>query len=155
MNKKKEKYIYKEVSETEVTQRPGGWLRRLGLLNLILAMEMLSGEYGLAWAEKWRDHLGDPRWLDKAMDNTFDRIRDEDQELLREMYEEWLWYAANLDLEVAVDLGFVAEVCLLWGDGRRVVDGGQVQTVLVSLGGASREDAKRSLTSEYEFVRWW
>ena len=131
------------------------WLERLGVGNLILAMEMLSGDYGLAWADKWRDHLDDPKWLDRAMVNTFGRLRDEDQELLRELYEDWQWYFANLDLAAAVKLGYVAEVALLWGDGQRVVDGGRVQTVLVSLDGASREDAKRSLTSEYEFLRWW
>ena len=67
----------------------------------------------------------------------------------------WRWCFENLDLEAAVKLGYVAEVALLWGGGQRVVDDGQVQTVLVSLGGASREEAKSSLTSEYEFVRWW
>ena len=87
------------------------------MMNLVMMMEMLCGEYGLAWADKWSDHQDDPKWLDKAMDNTFDRIREEDQELLRDQYEEWLWYAANLDLEQAVDLGFVAEVALLWGGG--------------------------------------
>ena len=89
------------------------------------------------------------------MDNTFDRIRDEDQELLREMYEDWLWYAANLDLGAAVDLGYVAEAALLDRYGRRIIDAGEVQTVLVKLDGASREEAKGSLTSEYEFLRWW
>jgi hypothetical protein len=125
------------------------------MMNLVMMMELLSDEYGFAWADQWAENLDDPKWLDRAMDNTFDRIRDADQELLREMYEDWLWCAANLDLEASVSLGYVAEVALLWGDGRRVVDAGQVQTVLVSLDGASREEAKRSLTSEYEFLRWW
>ena len=157
MNKKrkKEKYIYREVCETEVTQRPGGWLGRFGLLNLVAAMEILSGDYDLPWADQWQRNWDNPRWLDRAMVNTFGRLRDEDQELLRPLYEDWCWYFANLDLNAAVGLGFVAEVALLWGDGRRVVDDGQVQTVLVSLSGGSREDAKSSLTSEYEFLRWW
>jgi hypothetical protein len=131
------------------------WLERLGVGNLILAMEMLSGEYGFGWAEKWQQNLDDPKWLDQAMKHTFGRLNDADQELVRELYEDWLWYFANLDLVAAVKLGYVAEVALLWGDGRRVVDDGQVQTVLVSLDGASSEEAKRSLTSEYEFMRWW
>ena len=148
-------YIYKEVTETEVGQWDSWWLRRIGLFNLVLAMEMLSGEYDLPWAGQWQQHLDDPKWLDKAMVNTFGRLNDADQELVRPLYEDWQWYFANLDLAAAVKFRHVAEVALLWGDGRRVVDGGQVQTVLVSLDGASREDAKRSLTSEYEFLRWW
>ena len=149
-------YIYKRVTETRVGQRDSGsWLQRFGMMNLVMMMKLLSEEYGFLWADQWQLNLDDPEWLGKAMDNTFERIREEDQELLRDQYEEWLWYAANLDLEAAVDLGYVAEVCLLWGDGRRVVDGGQVQTVLVKLDGATREEAKGSLKSEYEFVRWW
>ena len=85
----------------------------------------------------------------------FGRLKTEDQELVRELYEDWCWYFENLDLEAAVGLGYVAEVALLWGGGQRVVDAGEVQTVLVKLDGASREEAKRSLTSEYEFLRWW
>ena len=131
------------------------WLERLGVGNLILAMEMLSADYGMPWADQWQQNLDDPQWLDRAMKNTFGRLNDADKELVRPLYEDWCWYFANLDLEAAVKRGYAAEVALLWGDGRRVVDGGQVQTVLVSLDGASREDAKRSLTSEYEFLRWW
>jgi hypothetical protein len=133
----------------------GWWLKRIGMDDLVGAMRLLSGEYELSWADSWADHLDEPKWLDRAMVNTLGRLRDADQELLRELYEDWCWYFANLDLEAAVKLGYVAEVALLWGDGRRVVDDGQVQTVLVSLDGASREDAKGSLTSEYEFFRWW
>ena len=155
MNKKKEKYIYREVSETEVAQRPGRWLRRFGLLNLVFGMELLSGDYDLPWADQWRRNWDNPAWLDRAMKNTFGRLNDADQKLVRPLYEDWQWYFANLDLEAAVGLGYVAEVALLWGGGQRVVDDGQVQTVLVSLVGASREDAKGSLTSEYEFLRWW
>jgi len=155
MNKKNSIYIYKEVTETEVGQWDGGWLGRFGLLDLVMGMELLSGEYGMKWADQWRRNWDNPAWLDRAMVNTFGRLNDADQELVAPLYEDWLWYFENLDLEAAVKLGYVAEVALLWGDGRRVVDGGQAQTVLVSLGGASREDAKRSLTSEYEFLRWW
>ena len=130
------------------------WLERLGVGNLILAMEMLSGDYGFDWADQWQRNLDDPKWLDKAMKNTFGRLKTEDQELLRPLYEDWQWYFENLDLAAAVKFRHVAEVALLWGDGRRVVDGGRLQTVLVPLDGASREEAKRSLTSEYEFIRW-
>jgi hypothetical protein len=133
----------------------GWWLKRIGMDDLVGAMRLLSGEYELSWADSWADHLDDPKWLDRAMVNTLGRLRDDDQELLRELYEDWQWYFSNLDLEAAVKLGYAAEVALLDGGKKRVVDGGQVQTVLVSLDGASREDAKRSLTSEYEFVRWW
>ena len=135
-------------------QWANGWLQRFGLLNLVLAMEMLSGDYGFAWADQWRRNWDDPKWLDKAMVNTFGRLSDADKEMVAPLYEDWQWYFANLDLEAAVSLGYVAEVAMLWGDGRRVVDDGRVQTVLVSLDGASREDAKGSLTSEYEFLRW-
>ena len=155
MNKKKDIYIYREVTETRVGQWDSGWLKRFGLGNLVLAMEMLSGEYDLAWAGKWQQHLDDPKWLDRAMINTFGRLNEEDQEMVAPLYEDWQWYFANLDLEAAVKLGYVAEVALLWSDGRRVVDAGEVQTVLVELDGGSREEAKRSLTSEYEFLRWW
>ena len=130
------------------------WLERLGVANLVAGMEILSGDYGLPWADQWQRNLDDPKWLDKAMKHTFGRLDDADKELVRPLYEDWLWYFENLDLAAAVSLGYVAEVVLLWGDGRRVVDGGQVQTVLVSLSGASREDARSSLTSEYEFLRW-
>jgi hypothetical protein len=148
--------IYKEVTETRVGQRDSGsWLRRFGMGNLVLAMEMLSGEYDLPWAGQWQQHLDDPKWLDRAMVNTFGRLNDADKEMVAPLYEDWQWYFSNLDLEAAVGLGYIAEAALLWGGGQRVLDGGQVQTVLVSLGGTSREDAKRSLTSEYEFLRWW
>ncbi len=155
INKNKYIYISKEVSEKDMTQWPTpSWLRRIGMMDLVAAMEMLSGEYGFDWADQWRRNWDNPAWLDRAMVNTFGRLKTEDQELLRPLYEDWQWYFANLDLAAAVGLGYVAEVALLWGDGRRVVDDGQVQTVLVSLGGVSREAAKSSLTSEYEFVRW-
>ena len=124
-------------------------------MDLVAAMDLLSGEYGFAWADQWRRNLDDPKWLDKAMVNTFGRLNDEDQELVAPLYEDWQWCFANLDLAAAVSLVFVAEVALLWGDGQRVKVDGEVQTVLVSLAGASREDAKSSLTSEYEFLRWW
>ena len=122
---------------------------------LVHAMAVLSGEYGMKWAEQWQRRLDDPRWLDKAMKHTFGRLNEDDQELVRPLYEDWCWCFANLDLAAAVSLGYAAEVALLWGDGRRVIADGQVQTVLVALDGASREEAKGSLTSEYEFVRWW
>ena len=155
MKSKKYIYISKVVTEKDMTQWPGNWLRRFGLLDLVAAMELLSGEYDLPWADQWQRNWDNPAWLDRAMVNTFGRLNDADQELVAPLYEEWRWCFANLDLEAAVGLGFVAEVALLWGDGRRVVADGQAQTVLVSLDGASREDAKSSLTSEYEFLRWW
>jgi len=137
-----------------VGQWDSWWLRRFGLLDLVMGMELLSGEYGMKWADQWRRNWDNPAWLDRAMVNTFGRLNDADQELVAPLYEDWQWYFANLDLEAAVGLGVVAEVSLLWGDGRRIVADGRVQTVLVSLGGASREEAKSSLTSEYEFLRW-
>jgi len=130
-------------------------LRRFGLLDLVMGMEILSGDYDLPWADQWQRNLDNPAWLDRAMVNTFGRLNDADQKLVAPLYEDWQWYFENLDLDAAVKLDYVAEVALLWGGGQRVVDGGQVQTVLVSLGGASREEARSSLTSEYEFVRWW
>ena len=148
-------YIYREVTEKDMTQWPGNWLGRFGLLDLVMGMELLSGDYDLPWADQWRRNWDNPAWLDRAMVNTFGRLNDADKESVRPLYEDWQWYFLNLDLEAAVGLGYVAEVALLWGDGRRVKVDGEVQTVLVSLGGASREDAKSSLTSEYEFVRWW
>jgi hypothetical protein len=152
------KEIYKNirVTQNKVGQRnTGSWLRRLGLYDLVMAMILLSDEYGLKWADDWWLNLDDPKWLNRAMVNTFGRFNDTDKELVRALYEDWRWYFANLDLEAAVNLGYVAEVALLWGDGGAVVDDGQVQTVLVALDGASREDAKGSLTSEYEFLCWW
>ena len=131
------------------------WLERLGVANLVLAMQMLSDEYGFAWADQWQRNLDNPKWLDRAMINTFGRLNGEDQEMVAPLYEDWQWYFANLDLAAAVKLGYVAEVALLWSGGQRVVDDGQVQTVLVALDGASRDEAKRSLTSEGGFVRCW
>ena len=148
-------YIYREVTETRVGQRDSGWLRRFGLFNLVAAMELLSGDYELPWADQWRRNWDDPKWLDRAMKNTFGRFNDADQKLVAPLYEDWQWYFLNLDLAAAVSLGYVAEVSLLDKDRRRVKVDGEVQTVLVSLGGASREEAKGSLTSEYEFLRWW
>ena len=133
----------------------GKWLKRIGMMNLVLAMQMLSAEYELQWSGSWPDHLDEPKWLDRAMVNTFGRLNDADKKMVAPMYEDWQWYFSNLDLEAAVSLGYVALVALLWSDGRRVVDAGEVQTVLVALDGASREEAKRSLTSEYEILRWW
>ena len=124
------------------------------MMDLVAGMWLLSGEYELKWAGSWPNHLDEPKWLDKAIKNTFQRLNDADQELVRPLVEDWQWYFANLDLEAAVGLGFVAEVALLDADRRRVKVDGEVQTVLVSLDGASREDARSSLTSEYEFVRW-
>ena len=155
---KKDKYIYKskEVTQKEVVQwSTPSWLRRIGMDMLVHGMAMLSREYGLKWAASWDDHWDDPKWLNRAMLNTFGRLREEDRELVRELYEDWCWYAANLDLESLVDLGYAAEVYLLDRNGRRISAEGRYQTILVKLDGASREDAKGSLTSEYDFVRWW
>jgi hypothetical protein len=155
----KYKSIYREVTETRVGQRDNGnWLRRIGMFDLVMMMDLLSGEYGFDWAEKWRQNLDDPKWLGKAMVNTFDRLRDEDQELLRELYEDWCWYFSNLDLEAAVNLGYLAEVYLLDRNGRRVVADGRFQTVLVNLEGATREEALCQLNRDrnvYGFSRWW
>jgi hypothetical protein len=122
---------------------------------LVHGMVMLSRDYGMKWSDQWQRHLDDPGWLDKAMVNTFERLSDVDQELVRPLYEDWQWYYSNLDLAAAVNLGYAAEVYLLDRNGCRICFSGQYQTILVKLDGASREDAKRSLTSEYEFVRWW
>jgi hypothetical protein len=152
-------YIYKEVTETRVGQRDSGsWLRRFGLGNLVLAMEMLSGEYDLPWAGQWQQHLDDPKWLGKAMVNTFGRLNDADQEMVAPLYEDWQWYFSNLDLEAAVNLGYLAEVYLLDRNGRRVVADGRFQTVLVNLEGATREEALCQLNRDrnvYGFSRWW
>jgi len=134
----------------------GWWLRRIGMDVLVHAMAMLSRDYGLKWAASWADHLDDPRWLNKAMLNTFGRLSYEDKELVRPLYEDWCWYYEYLDLTAAVDLGYAAEVYLLDRNGCRVCASGQYQTILVKLDGASRKDALCQLNRDfYEFVRWW
>ena len=134
----------------------GLWLARIGMDVLVHAMQSLSAEYGLAWADSWPDHLDDPKWLNRAMLNTFGRLREDDQELLRELYEDWCWYFSNLDLEALVELGYAAEVYLLDRSGNRISAEGRYQTILVKLDGASREDALCQLNSDfYEVIRWW
>ena len=155
------KEIYKNirVTQNKVGQRDtGSWLRRLGLYDLVMAMILLSDEYGLKWADDWWLNLDDPKWLNKAMVNTFGRLRDDDQELVRPLYEDWQWYYSNFDLEAAVNLGYLAEVYLLDRNGRRVVADGRFQTVLVNLEGATREEALCQLNRDrnvYGFSRWW
>ncbi len=115
------------------------WLERLGVADLVAGMQMLSADYDLPWAAQWQQNLDNPGWLDRAIKNTFGRLDEADKKLVRAMYEDWQWCFGELDLAAAVKLGHVAEVALLWGDGRRVKVDGHAQTVLVSLGGASRE----------------
>ena len=57
------------------------WLERLGVGNLILAMEMLSADYGMSWADQWQRNLDDPKWLDRP-------IKFEGE---REKWANWKW----------------------------------------------------------------
>jgi hypothetical protein len=123
---------------------------------LVMAMRMLSAEYELKWAHRWEAHLDEPKWLSKAMVNTYDRLSEEDKAMVNPQYEDWLWYAANLDLEQTVRLKYTALVVLVDRWGSRIIDGGEVQTILVELDGATRDEALCQLNREcYEFVRWW
>ena len=70
----------------------GWWLKRFGMDDLVGAMRLLSGEYELSWADSWPNHLDEPKWLDRAMVNTFGRLNDADKEIVRPLYEDWRWY---------------------------------------------------------------
>lgn len=123
---------------------------------LVCAMQSLSAEYGLAWADHWTVHLDDPKWLARAMVNTFMRLGDADKAIVNPLYEDWLWYSSHFDLEALVGIGYVAEVYLLDRNGQRISADGEYKTVVVKLDGASRKKALCQLKRDfYEFVRWW
>ena len=151
------KHIIKGNKENSDTMtQTGSWLRRIGMDVLVHAIAMLSDEYGMKWAASWPNHLDDPKWLNRAMVNTFGRLRDADKAVVNPLYEDWLWYSECFDLEATVALGYVAEVYLLDRNRNRISAEGRYQTILVSLDGASREEALCQLNRDtYEFVRWW
>ena len=135
-------------------EQNGQWLRRVGLDGLVRTMERLSAEYGMPWADSWQRHLDDPGWLRRAIVNTYKRLDETDTAKANPLVQEWLWYAANFDLEAMVSYEYTAEVYLLDRWKRRVFAEGQYRTILVSLRGRTRYQARCRLNAGYEFVRW-
>lgn len=109
-----------EHNSDTLTQTGGRWLTRLGLMDLVFGMAILSDEYKLDWAASWDDHLDDPDWLKRAMANTFMRLKPADKELVRPLYDDWLWYEKTFDMKALVVPEFNALCYLLDGEGKRV-----------------------------------
>lgn len=136
-------------------QRDSRWLERIGMLDLVLAMRMLSGDYGMSWAESWDAHLDEPDWLKRAMTNTFRLLKDTDRQVVRPLYEAWLWYAENFDLDAMMRQGLLLEVYLLDRNRQRISCDGQYKTIVLELQADSRQDALLQVNSDwYEFKCW-
>jgi hypothetical protein len=134
----------------------GRWLLRLGLAELVAAMVILSEEYKLEWATSWNDHLDDPDWLRRAMANTFMRLKSADKDLIRPLYEDWLWYEKTFDMKGLVVPEYNALCYLLDRDGKRVSRMDGPVTVLVGLKGQDKREALETLDRRrYEFFKWW
>ncbi len=139
-----------------LTQIDGRWLMRLGLMELVAAMMILSEEYKLEWAASWNDHLDDPDWLRRAMANTFTWLKPHDKDIIRPLYEDWLWYEKTFDMKGLVVPEFNALCYLLDKGGKRVSRMDGPVTVLVGLKGQDREEALATLDTRcYEFKEWW
>jgi hypothetical protein len=134
----------------------GRWLVRLGLWELVCGMVILSEEYGLEWAASWNDHLDDPDWLGRAMANTFVQLKPADKDLVRPLYDDWLWFEKNFDMKGLVVPEYNALCYLLDKGGKRVSRMDRPVTVLVGLKGQDKREALETLdVKKYEFCRWW
>jgi hypothetical protein len=139
-----------------LTQTSGRWLVRLGLVELVAAMVILSEEYKLDWAASWNDHLDDPDWLRRAMANTFMRLKPADKNLIRPLYEDWLWYDKTFDMKGLVVPEYNALCYLLDNNGKRVRRMDGPVTVLRGLKGQDKREALATLDTKcYEFCCWW
>jgi hypothetical protein len=142
-----------------LTQTSGRWLVRLGLMDLVFGMTVLSEEYKMAWAASWDEHLDDPDWLKRAMANTFIQLKPADKDLVRPLYDDWLWYESRyigIDMQFLVVPEFNALCYLLDRDGKRVCRMDGPVTVLRGLKGQDRREALETLdVKRYEFKEWW
>jgi hypothetical protein len=158
-------YIYKSKEKIgtdskkvgTMEQTAGGrWLVRLGLMDLVCGMAILSDEYKLEWAASWDAHLDNPDWLGRAMANTFMQLKPVDKDLIRPLYEDWLWFEKNFDMKALVVPEFNALCYLLDGEGKRVRRMDGPVTVLRGLKGQDRREALETLDVKiYEFKEWW
>jgi hypothetical protein len=147
---------YRREMEKVDTIDTGRWLHRLGLAELVWGMAILSDVYKLAWAASWDDHLDEPDWLRRAMANTFVQLKPADKDLIRPLYDDWLWYEKNLDMKALVVPEFNALCYLLDRDGKRVCRMDGPVTVLRGLKGQDRREALATLDTKcYEFCCWW
>jgi len=103
-----------------LTQNGGRWLVRLGLADLVFGMTVLSEEYKMDWAASWNDHMDDPDWLRRAMANTFVQLKPADKDLIRPLYDDWLWYEKNFDMKALIVPEYNALCYVLDGEGKRV-----------------------------------
>jgi hypothetical protein len=139
-----------------LTQNGGRWLTRLGLMDLVCGMAILSDEYKLEWAASWNDHLDDPDWLRRAMANTFVQLKPADKDLIRPLYEDWLWFEKNFDMKALVMPEYNALCYLIDRDGKWVCRMDGPVTVLRGLKGRDRRGALKTLDVKiYEFKEWW
>jgi hypothetical protein len=161
-------YIYKSKEKIgtdsknvgTMEQTAGGrWLVRLGLMDLVCGMAILSDEYKMEWAAHWNDHLDKPDWLRRAMANTFLRLKPADKELIRPLYDDWLWFESRyigIDMKALVVPEFNALCYVLDGEGKRVRRMDGPVTVLRGLKGQDRREALETLNVKiYEFCCWW
>jgi hypothetical protein len=132
------------------------WLVRNGLMELVCEMMELSVVYDFPWAASWENHLGNPDWLGKAMARTFERISPKDQDCIRPMYDDWLWFEKNIDMQALVTPEFNALCYLLDGKGKRIIRPEGPVTVLRGLKGQDKQQALATLDRRYyEFKAWW
>jgi hypothetical protein len=145
-----------KIGTLEQQQKGGRWLVRLGLAELVWGMAILSDEYKLEWAASWNDHLDDPDWLGRAMANTFVQLKPADKDLIRPLYDDWLWFEKTFDMTALVVPEFNALCYLLDKDGKRVCRMDGPVTVLRGLKGQDRREALETLDVKiYEFCCWW
>jgi hypothetical protein len=134
----------------------GRWLERLGLVELVCGMMILSDQYKMEWTASWDEHLDDPDWLKRAMANTFVRLKPADKDNIKPLYEDWLWYEKTFDMKGLVVPEFNALCYLLDAGGKRVCRMDGPVTVLRGLKGQDRQEALATLDKKcYEFKEWW
>ena len=111
-------------------------------------MQRLSIEYGMPWAGRWEDHLGDGRWLRRAVKNTYNRLSDDDKAALKDGCERFL--------EPVKQPVFLAECFILDGGGRRVLWEGKYKTVLLTICAETKREALSRIDTRYhQFKEWW
>jgi hypothetical protein len=90
------------------------------------------------------------------MANTFMRLKPADKDLIRPLYDDWLWYEKNFDMKAMILPEFNALCYLFDGNGKRVSRMDGPVTVLRGLKGQDRREALETLdVKKYEFKEWW